>query len=68
MGKKKDGGGGGLGRSLIKERLQAGRGNKRGDTWVCNGNNLPTYLLNSKRSQFISLFTLLIDISYRDQL
>ncbi|XP_077964439.1 large subunit GTPase 1 homolog [Gasterosteus aculeatus] len=33
MGKKKDGGGGGLGRSLIKERLQAGRGNKRGDTW-----------------------------------
>ncbi|XP_054458684.1 large subunit GTPase 1 homolog [Anoplopoma fimbria] len=33
MGKKKAGGGGALGRSLIKERLQAGRGNKRGDTW-----------------------------------
>eukprot|EP00064_Thunnus_orientalis_P022569 superscaffoldBa00007725_g22775 len=34
MGKKKAGGGGGLGRSLIKERLQAGRGNKRGDSWL----------------------------------
>nr|XP_046248486.1 large subunit GTPase 1 homolog [Scatophagus argus] len=33
MGKKKAGGGGGLGRALIKERLQAGRGNKRGDSW-----------------------------------
>ncbi|XP_022594900.1 large subunit GTPase 1 homolog [Seriola dumerili] len=34
MGKKKAGGGGGLGRALIKERLQAGRGNKRGDSWL----------------------------------
>ncbi|XP_038571625.1 large subunit GTPase 1 homolog isoform X1 [Micropterus salmoides] len=35
MGKKKaGGGGGGLGRSLIKERLQAGRGSKRGDSWL----------------------------------
>ncbi|KAG7514337.1 large subunit GTPase 1-like [Solea senegalensis] len=35
MGKKKAGGGGvGLGRSLIKERLQAGRGKKRGDSWL----------------------------------
>ncbi|XP_019735935.1 large subunit GTPase 1 homolog [Hippocampus comes] len=34
MGKKKAGGGGSLGRSLIKERLQRGRGNKRGDTWL----------------------------------
>ncbi|XP_070765209.1 large subunit GTPase 1 homolog [Enoplosus armatus] len=34
MGKKKAGGGGALGRSLIKERLQAGRGNKRGDSWL----------------------------------
>ncbi|XP_071764640.2 large subunit GTPase 1 homolog [Centroberyx gerrardi] len=35
MGKKKAGGGSaGLGRALIKERLQAGRGNKRGDTWL----------------------------------
>lgn len=34
MGKKKAGGGAGLGRALIKERLQAGRGNKRNDTWV----------------------------------
>ncbi|XP_031715434.1 large subunit GTPase 1 homolog [Anarrhichthys ocellatus] len=35
MGKKKAGGGGGLGRALIKERLQAGRGNKgpKGETW-----------------------------------
>lgn len=33
MGKKKSGGGGGLGRALIKERLQAGRG-KRGDSWL----------------------------------
>ncbi|KAM6921453.1 large subunit GTPase 1 homolog [Xenentodon cancila] len=33
MGKKKAGGGGGLGRSLIKERLQSGRGNKRADSW-----------------------------------
>uniref|UniRef100_UPI0037E749A9 large subunit GTPase 1 homolog n=1 Tax=Semicossyphus pulcher TaxID=241346 RepID=UPI0037E749A9 len=34
MGKKKAGGGVGLGRALIKERLQAGRGNKRGDSWI----------------------------------
>uniref|UniRef100_A0A665UUI4 Large subunit GTPase 1 homolog n=1 Tax=Echeneis naucrates TaxID=173247 RepID=A0A665UUI4_ECHNA len=34
MGKKKTAGGGGLGRALIKERLQAGRGNKRGDSWL----------------------------------
>ncbi|XP_072245477.1 large subunit GTPase 1 homolog [Leuresthes tenuis] len=36
MGKKKagGGGGGGLGRSLIKERLQAGRGAKRNDSWL----------------------------------
>ncbi|XP_058494415.1 large subunit GTPase 1 homolog [Solea solea] len=35
MGKKKAGGGGvALGRSLIKERLQAGRGKKRGDSWL----------------------------------
>lgn len=34
MGKKKAGGGAVLGRALIKERLQAGRGNKRGDSWV----------------------------------
>ncbi|KAM4549314.1 large subunit GTPase 1 homolog [Odontesthes bonariensis] len=35
MGKKKPGGGaGGLGRSLIKERLQAGRGTKRNDSWL----------------------------------
>ncbi|XP_046892831.1 large subunit GTPase 1 homolog [Hypomesus transpacificus] len=35
MGKKKAGGGGaGLGRALIKERLNAGRGNKRGDSWL----------------------------------
>uniref|UniRef100_A0A8D0AUU1 Large subunit GTPase 1 homolog n=1 Tax=Sander lucioperca TaxID=283035 RepID=A0A8D0AUU1_SANLU len=34
MGKKKAGGGSGLGRALIKERLQAGRGNKRGDSWI----------------------------------
>ncbi|XP_034530219.1 large subunit GTPase 1 homolog [Notolabrus celidotus] len=34
MGKKKAGGGAGLGRALIKERLQAGRGNKRGDSWI----------------------------------
>ncbi|KAM9383864.1 large subunit GTPase 1 homolog [Pholidichthys leucotaenia] len=34
MGKKKAGGGAGLGRALIKERLQAGRGNKRGDSWL----------------------------------
>lgn len=32
MGKKKSAMG--LGRALIKERLNAGRGNKRGDTWV----------------------------------
>ncbi|KAJ7993184.1 hypothetical protein DPEC_G00269810 [Dallia pectoralis] len=32
MGKKKSSTG--LGRSLIKERLNAGRGNKRGDTWL----------------------------------
>lgn len=35
MGKKKTGGGGTvLGRSLIKERLNAGRGKKRGDSWL----------------------------------
>ncbi|CAL8253112.1 unnamed protein product [Merluccius merluccius] len=34
MGKKKTGGGGGLGRSLIKERLQANRGHKKIDTWL----------------------------------
>ncbi|XP_076007489.1 large subunit GTPase 1 homolog [Genypterus blacodes] len=34
MGKKKAGGGGALGRSLIKERLQAGRGSRRGDSWL----------------------------------
>ncbi|KAK5869819.1 hypothetical protein PBY51_024507 [Eleginops maclovinus] len=34
MGKKKAGGAGVLGRALIKERLQAGRGNKRGDSWI----------------------------------
>ncbi|KAF6734318.1 Large subunit GTPase 1-like [Oryzias melastigma] len=34
MGKKKAGGGVGLGRALIKERLQASRGNKRGDSWL----------------------------------
>ncbi|KAM9832352.1 large subunit GTPase 1 homolog [Neosynchiropus ocellatus] len=34
MGKKKAGGNSGLGRALIKERLQSGRGSKRGDTWL----------------------------------
>lgn len=35
MGKKKTGGGpGGLGRCLIKERLQANRGHKKIDTWL----------------------------------
>ncbi|KAM8888186.1 large subunit GTPase 1 homolog [Synchiropus picturatus] len=34
MGKKKTGGSSGLGRALIKERLQSGRGGKRGDTWL----------------------------------
>ncbi|KAL2090251.1 hypothetical protein ACEWY4_014939 [Coilia grayii] len=35
MGKKKSGTGGtGLGRALIKERLQAGRGYRRNDTWL----------------------------------
>ncbi|KAJ8374324.1 hypothetical protein SKAU_G00049040 [Synaphobranchus kaupii] len=35
MGKKKSGGGGtGLGRALIKERLLAGRGNRRIDSWL----------------------------------
>ncbi|XP_064186113.1 large subunit GTPase 1 homolog [Anguilla rostrata] len=35
MGKKKSGGGGtGLGRALIKERLMAGRGNRRADSWL----------------------------------
>ncbi|XP_027884585.1 large subunit GTPase 1 homolog [Xiphophorus couchianus] len=34
MGKKKAGGGAGLGRALMKERLQASRGNKRGDSWL----------------------------------
>ncbi|XP_068175209.1 large subunit GTPase 1 homolog [Antennarius striatus] len=32
MGKKKAGGG--LGRALIKDKLHAGRGNKRGDSWL----------------------------------
>lgn len=34
MGKKKAGGGGSLGRALIKERLQAVRGSRRVDSWV----------------------------------
>lgn len=35
MGKKKTRGeGSGLGRALIKERLNAGRGYRRNDTWV----------------------------------
>ncbi|KAG7488167.1 hypothetical protein MATL_G00031580 [Megalops atlanticus] len=35
MGKKKSGDGGtGLGRALIKERLMAGRGNRRADSWL----------------------------------
>ncbi|XP_034002613.1 large subunit GTPase 1 homolog [Trematomus bernacchii] len=34
MGKKKVGGAGALGRTLIKERLNAGRGKKRGDSWI----------------------------------
>ncbi|XP_032429001.1 large subunit GTPase 1 homolog [Xiphophorus hellerii] len=34
MGKKKAGGGAGLGRALMKERLQASRGNKRVDSWL----------------------------------
>ncbi|XP_037530512.1 large subunit GTPase 1 homolog [Nematolebias whitei] len=34
MGKKKAGGGAGLGRSLIKERLNASRGNKKVDSWL----------------------------------
>uniref|UniRef100_A0A3B3XI23 CP-type G domain-containing protein n=1 Tax=Poecilia mexicana TaxID=48701 RepID=A0A3B3XI23_9TELE len=34
MGKKKAGGGAGLGRALMKERLQASRGNKRSDSWL----------------------------------
>uniref|UniRef100_A0A3Q3R0J6 CP-type G domain-containing protein n=1 Tax=Monopterus albus TaxID=43700 RepID=A0A3Q3R0J6_MONAL len=34
MGKKKAGGGSGLGRAMIKERLQASRGNKRVDSWL----------------------------------
>ncbi|KAM7409527.1 hypothetical protein PAMA_001149 [Pampus argenteus] len=35
MGKKKAGGGGcGLGRALMKERLQAGRGSKRSNSWL----------------------------------
>uniref|UniRef100_A0A3Q3WR45 Large subunit GTPase 1 homolog n=1 Tax=Mola mola TaxID=94237 RepID=A0A3Q3WR45_MOLML len=34
MGKKKAGGGGGLGRALIKERIQASRGGKRSDSWL----------------------------------
>uniref|UniRef100_A0A673CDU5 Large subunit GTPase 1 homolog n=1 Tax=Sphaeramia orbicularis TaxID=375764 RepID=A0A673CDU5_9TELE len=33
MGKKKSGGGGGLGRALIKEKVQTSRGKRRGDTW-----------------------------------
>ncbi|XP_029004540.1 large subunit GTPase 1 homolog [Betta splendens] len=34
MGKKKAGGGGSLGRALIKERLQAVRGSRRVDSWL----------------------------------
>ncbi|XP_068614059.1 large subunit GTPase 1 homolog [Brachionichthys hirsutus] len=34
MGKKKAGGGGGLGRALIKDKLHAGRGNKKGGSWL----------------------------------
>lgn len=34
MGKKKAGGGAGLGRALIKERLHTSRGKKKGDVWV----------------------------------
>lgn len=34
MGKKKAGGGAGLGRALIKERLHTSRGKKKGDMWV----------------------------------
>ncbi|XP_076879547.1 large subunit GTPase 1 homolog [Brachyhypopomus gauderio] len=34
MGKKTRGGGASLGRSLIKERLNAGRRNRRSDTWL----------------------------------
>uniref|UniRef100_A0A8C5GQS8 Large subunit GTPase 1 homolog n=1 Tax=Gouania willdenowi TaxID=441366 RepID=A0A8C5GQS8_GOUWI len=34
MGKKKAGGGAGLGRALIKERLQTSRNSKRVDTWL----------------------------------
>ncbi|XP_013855324.1 large subunit GTPase 1 homolog isoform X1 [Austrofundulus limnaeus] len=34
MGKKKAGGGAGLGRALIKERLHANRGNKKVDSWL----------------------------------
>ncbi|CAG08106.1 unnamed protein product [Tetraodon nigroviridis] len=34
MGKKKAGGGAGLGRALIKERLHTSRGKKKGDTWL----------------------------------
>ncbi|KAI4828302.1 hypothetical protein KUCAC02_022403 [Chaenocephalus aceratus] len=34
MGKKKVGGAGALGRTLIKERFNASRGKKRGDSWI----------------------------------
>lgn len=34
MGKKKTGGGAGLGRALIKERLHTSRGKKKDDLWV----------------------------------
>lgn len=41
MGKKKTRGeGSGLGRALIKERLNAGRGYRRNDTWVRNSESL----------------------------
>ncbi len=42
MGKKKTRGeGSGLGRALIKERLNAGRGYRRNDTWVRNYESNP---------------------------
>lgn len=55
MGKKKAGGGGGLGRALIKERLQAGRGPKRGDSWVCW---LIQTHLNDQKNDFSHLFVI----------
>lgn len=51
MSKKKAGG---LGRSLIKERLQASRGNRRGDTWVWH----------CKHKRIIHIFILIIKESY----